>query len=117
MLSTFDLAGHVIGVILDKDMTKEAVQEIIDKIEEKLLIYDTINVFVEIEKDRKISIIGLLNGIKFKYQNSSKLDKFAVVTDSRWFKKAIHISDVFLDVDVRTFDIKDRLEAIQWISQ
>ncbi|GAA4308124.1 hypothetical protein GCM10023115_37410 [Pontixanthobacter gangjinensis] len=116
MLATFDLAGHVIGLIIDKDLTDEMLQKIIGEIQEKLDVYEKINVFVELEKDRHITLKALFKGIKFKYSNAENFDKIAIVTDSAIFQNAVNLSDTFLDVEVRTFDLKDRLEAIQWIS-
>lgn len=116
MLSTFDLAGHVIGIILNRDLTGDVLDKIIDEIELKLQIYEKINVFIELEKGHEITLKGLLKGIKFKYSNQENFDKIAIVTDNNWFQGAVNVSDILLDVDVRTFDLKERLEAIQWIS-
>ena len=116
MLSTFDFAGHVIGLILDRDLTDETLDKIIAEIKSKLEVHDKINVFIELEKGRNVTLKALLKGIKFKYSNSEHFDKIAIVTDSNWFQNAVNVSDILLDVDVRTFDIKARLEAIQWIS-
>ncbi|MDR5591637.1 STAS/SEC14 domain-containing protein [Christiangramia sp. SM2212] len=116
MLSTFDLAGHVVGLIVDRDLTDDIVDEIIAEVKSKLEIHDKINVFIELEKGRHITFKALWKGIIFKYSNSDHFDKIAIVTDSSWFQNAVNLSDSLLDVDVRTFDLKDRLEAIQWIS-
>lgn len=116
MLATFDLAGHVIGLIVNKDLNDEIVENVIEKIQEKLEIYERLNVFIELEKGRHITLKALLKGIKFKFKNSDHFGKLAIVTDSKRFQSAVDVTDVFLDVDTRTFDIKDRLEAIQWIS-
>ncbi|MUP47532.1 STAS/SEC14 domain-containing protein [Gramella sp. BOM4] len=116
MLASFDLAGHVIGLIIDRDLTDEMVNRIITEIEEKLKIYDRINVYIELEKGRHITLKGLLKGIKYKYSNSEYFDKIAIVTDSKSFQIAVDLSDTFLDVETRTYELKDRLEALQWIS-
>ncbi len=116
MFSTFELAGHVIGLIIDRDLTEETLSKIIAEIEEKTRIHDTVNVYIELEKGREIGFKALLKGIKYKYSNSENFTKIAIVTDSKWFQTAVGLSDILLDVEVRTFDIKDRLEGIQWIS-
>ncbi|SDS49560.1 STAS/SEC14 domain-containing protein [Gramella sp. MAR_2010_147] len=116
MLSTFDLAGHVIGLIVDRDLTNETLDKIIAEIQLKLEIHDKVNVFIELEKGRHITFFALLKGIKFKYSNSEHFDKIAIVTDSLWFQNAVNVSDIFLDVEVKTYDLKERLDAIQWIS-
>lgn len=116
MLSTFDLAGHVVGLIVDRDLTNEILEQILAEIKSKLEVHKKINVYIELEKGRDITFSALIKGIKFKYHNSEHFDKLAIVTDSGWFKNAVNISDLFLDIEVRTFDLKERLEAIQWIS-
>jgi len=116
MLSTFDLAGHVIGLIVDRDLTDETLDEVIAEIKLKLKVHERVNVYIELEKDRHITFSALMKGIKFKYSNSEHFDKIAIVTDSIWFQNAVNVSDILLDVEVGTYDLKDRLEAIQWIS-
>ncbi|MCH4824433.1 STAS/SEC14 domain-containing protein [Gramella lutea] len=116
MLAKFDIAGHVIGLIIDRDLTDEMVDRVILEIQEKLEIYKSLNVYVELEKDRQITLKALFKGIKYKYSNSDHFGKIAIVSDSKWFQGAVNVSDILLDVEVRTFDLKDRLEAIQWIS-
>jgi len=116
MLSTFDLAGHVIGLIVNQDLTDETLDEVISEIKLKLEVYERVNVYIELEKGRHIKFSALLKGIKFKYSNSEYFDKIAIVTDSNWFQNAVNVSDILLDVEVRTYDLQDRLEAIQWIS-
>jgi len=116
MLSTFDLAGHVIGLIVNQDLTDETLDRIITEIKVKLEIHEKVNVFIELEKGRQITFLALLKGIRFKYLNSEHFDKIAIVTDSNWFQNAVDVSDIILGVEVRTYDLKDRLDAIQWIS-
>jgi len=116
MLSTFDLAGHVIGLIVNQDLTDETLDEIFAEIKLKLEVHEKINVYIELEKGRQITFSALMKGIKFKYSNSEFFDKIAIVTDSYWFQNAVNVSDILLEVEVRTYDLKDRLEAIQWIS-
>ena len=116
MLSTFDFAGHVVGVIIDRDLTDEILEEIIAEIKARLDVHENINVFIELEKGRHITLKALLHGVDYKYSHAEYFNKIAIVTDSKWFQGAVNVSDILLDVDVRTFDLKDRLEAVQWIS-
>jgi len=116
MLSTFDLAGHVIGVIIDEDLTEELTDRVIAEIEQKLKIHDKINMFIELEKDWDISFKALIKGINYKYSNSDHFNKIAIVTDSFWFQSAVNLSDIFVNAEVRTYDLKQRFEAIQWTS-
>ncbi|WP_026914628.1 STAS/SEC14 domain-containing protein [Christiangramia portivictoriae] len=116
MLATFDLAGHVIGIIVNTDLTDQLLDEVILEIKARLEQYEQVNVYLELERGHEISFKALLKGINFKYLNADLFNKIAIVTDSIWFQKAVNVSDIFLNVEVRTYDIKDRLNAIQWIS-
>ena len=116
MLATFDLPGHVIGIIINSDLTDEVLDEVILEIKARFEQYDKVNVYLELEKGHEISFNALLKGIKFKYSNASLFGKIAIVTDSSWFQNAVNVSDIFLNVEMRIYDVKDRLDSLQWIS-
>ncbi|MCP9199610.1 STAS/SEC14 domain-containing protein [Gramella sp. GC03-9] len=116
MLASFELAGHVIGLIINRDLTGETVDEIIAECDKKIRNFDSLNIFIELERGHEVTLKGLLKGINYKYSNSDYFDKIAIVTDSRSFQIAVDLSDTFLDVETRTYELKDRLEALQWIS-
>ncbi|MCM4156267.1 STAS/SEC14 domain-containing protein [Gramella sp. AN32] len=117
MISSFDLAGHVYGIMINSDMTKEVMQESIAKIDEKLLDHEVINLYFEVEKGKRIEFDGFMECLKYKYAHAKHFNKIPVVSDNKKFQMAVGISDVFLSIDVRTFDLKERIEAIQWISE
>ena len=116
MLATFDLPGHVIGIIINSDLTDEVLDDVILEIKARFEQYDKVNVYLELEKGHEISFNALLKGIKFKYSNADLFGKIAIVTDSSWFQNAVNVSDIFLNVELRTYDVKDRLDGLQWIS-
>ncbi len=117
MLSSFELAGHVIGLIINRELTEETVDEIIAECEKKTKSFENLNVFIELERGHDITLKALFKGLKYKYSNSHKFRKTAIVTDRKWFQSIVGVTDSFIDIEVRTFDIRDRLEAIQWISE
>ena len=116
MLSTFEFASHVIGIMIDRDLTDAILEDVTNEIQEKLKHHDKLNIFIELEKGKSISLKALMKGINYKYSHQEEFNKIAIVTDSKWFQTAVNVSDVFLNVDTRTFDLEERLDAIQWIS-
>jgi len=54
MLSTFDLAGHVIGLIVNQDLTDETLERIVDEIKTKLEIHEKVNYTFSTFKRNKI---------------------------------------------------------------
>ena len=116
MAISFELAGHVVGIMVDKDLSKDYLGEIHGIIEEKLKEHDSINLFCEILPDNDVPLKLLIENIKFKFDHSEKIQKLAMVTDLRWIRGIMDVDNLFVSTEVKSFELKDRLEAIQWIS-
>ena len=69
MLKTFDLAGHAVGIMINRDIDAGVLDQIIAVIKERLEIYESVNVYIELTKKHGITPRALLKGIKFKYSN------------------------------------------------
>ncbi|MCM8569334.1 STAS/SEC14 domain-containing protein [Gramella jeungdoensis] len=117
MAISFELADHVVGIMVNEDVTSEYLEEIHGLIEEKLQEHDYINLFCEIMPDNKVPLKLLLENIKFKFDHSNQIKRLAMVTDLGWVRTFMDIDNFFVSTQVKSFEIKDRLEAIQWISQ
>lgn len=116
MAISFEFADHVVGVMVDKDVTRDYLEEIHDLIEEKLKENEFINLFCEIMPDNNVPLKFLLENIKFKFDHSDQIKKLAMVTDLGWVRTFMDLDNFFVSTEVRSFELKDRLEAIKWIS-
>lgn len=116
MAISFELAGHIVGIMVNKDVDKEYLDEIHGIIEEKLKEYDSINLFCEIMPDNAIPVKSFIENIKFKFDHSEQIQKLAVVTDRAWVRGLMDVDNFFVSTHVKSFELKDRMEAIQWIS-
>ena len=117
MAISFELANHVVGIMVNENVTKEYLEEIHKIVEDKLKEHDYINLFCEIMPDNKVPLKFLLENMKFKFDHSENIVKLAMVTDLAWIRTIMDIDNYFVSTQVRTFEIDNRLEAIQWISQ
>lgn len=117
MAISFELAGHVLGLMIDRDITKSYLDEVHLLIEEKLKEHETISLFCEIMPNNEVPLKLFLENIKFKYDHSDQIKKIAMVTDLGWIRGIMEIDNFFVVTEVRSFELKDRLEAIQWISE
>jgi len=117
MISTFELSNHVVGLIIDKDIEKGNLEEMHEIILKKISEYGKVNIFCEISKGHDIAFLCLIDELKFKFKNSQYIDKFAVVTDLTWLRAAMNINDLFVHTDIHPYEIKDRMKAIQWVSE
>lgn len=117
MAISFELANHVVGIMVDEDVDKDYLDKIHKLIEEKLEENKTINLFCEIRPHNEVPVQFLFENIKFKFEHSNQINKLAMVTDLKWVRGIMDIDNFFVSTEVRSFELKDRLEAIQWISQ
>ncbi|APG61026.1 STAS/SEC14 domain-containing protein [Christiangramia salexigens] len=117
MISKFELASHVIGILVSEDITSKNIDEIHLLIREGLSEQKQINLFVKIKSDCKISAAALLKDLEFKIQYASKFNKMAIVTEIKWFRKLMSVKELFVDADIRTFKHAERLDAMNWISE
>lgn len=116
MAISFELAGHVVGIMVDKDIDQEYLDKVHKIIEEKLQENDKINLFSEIMPNNEVPLKFLFENIKFKFEHADQINKLAMVTDLKWVRGIMDIDNFFVSTEVKSFELKDRLEAIQWIS-
>ncbi len=117
MATSFELAGHVVGLMIDRDITSEYLKELHELIRNKLQQHEKINLFCEIMPGNKVSFKTVLENLIFKYENSARIEKMAFVTDISWLRGLMDINSLVIKSEVKTFEFGERLEAIQWISQ
>ena len=117
MISTFILANHVVGLIIDKDIEAGNLEEVHKIILERISEFGVVNIFCEIEKGYDVAFQCLLTELTFKFKNSQNIDKFAIVTDLAWLRSVMSVTDIFAHSEIETFEISERLKAITWVSQ
>ncbi len=116
MLSTFTLADNIIGFIVDGPYDEFAVEKIQYEVNEKLEIYDKVNLYLEDTSNAEISFKAILKNLPFKLKTGNRFEKVAVVTDRKWLQVFSNFEKLFFNAEIRTFSGQDRLKAIQWIS-
>lgn len=117
MVSTFELSGNTVGVIIRSDIDMAVCKEIEELIINKFREYKKINFFFEIEKDRDISFKVFIKNMDFYLENSKRFHKIAVVTDKKWIKNIMEINALLVKAEVEVFSHQDRMEAIRWIAE
>lgn len=117
MATSFELAGHVVGLMIDQDISSKYLKEIHSMILEKLEEYDEISLFCEIMPGNKVPMKAVFEDLVFKYENSGKIKKMAFVSDITWLRGFMDINGLLLSSEIRTFEFASRLEAIEWISR
>ncbi len=116
MLSSFTLADNIIGFIVDGSYDEFAVEKIQFEVNEKLEVFDKVNLYLEDTINAEISFKAVLKNLPFKIKTENRFDKVAVVTDRKWLQVFSNLEKLFSNAEIRVFSGQNRLEAIHWIS-
>ncbi|NJW53597.1 SpoIIAA family protein [Salinimicrobium oceani] len=116
MVLNFEFADNVIGITIDTDVDKELMKEIIASILDRMKAHETINLFCELKRGKTISLQAFFENLKFNIKHRGEFCKIAVVTDRKWIKAVYEVNVELADANIKIFDNKDRLEALNWIS-
>ena len=113
----FELSENVLGIIIDQHVSTEIMEEVLDEIEERMKCNKKIRFFLEIKGGNKISLTAFWKDIMFKCKHADDLKKVALVADIQWFRGLVELKGNIIDVDIRSFENKDRLLALNWITE
>jgi hypothetical protein len=116
MLSSFSLADNIIGFIVDGPYDDGAVELMQSEINEKLQVYERVNLYLEDTAKAEISLKAILKNLPFKLKTANRFERVAVVTDRKWIQVISILEKLFFNAEIRLFSTDQRLEAIQWIS-
>ncbi len=117
MVSTFEFANHVVGIMISADVDEKMLKEIHRVIEEKFVVHRRINLFVEVKTGVEVPLRILFKDLVFKLENSKRFNKIAVVTDPGFFKNVLNLKDILMDAEVESFSHQERIKAMNWISE
>ena len=117
MISTFELADNVVGIIIDSDLDQKLIERVQAKIREKIEDYGAINIFFEIKKGSKFGFKAFLDQMTFNLNHTRSFRKIAVVSDLEWLKASMFIKDIMVGTDIQSFSNNERLEALAWIAE
>lgn len=115
MERTFEFAEHVVGFMVTEEINQEKVEEILSKIKDRLEKVSSISLYVEDESDEGISVGAFFKAMDFHFSHSEELKKIAIVTDDKLFKKSMVIKDLVVSAEVKSFERKERLKAMNWV--
>jgi len=117
MVSIFEFADHVVGVLIESNLNDELAQEVHAIVLERLKENKKINLFIEIRTGSTISLTASLKDLFFTLKHAGQFHKIALVTDLIWFQNVMAVKDLVMDAEIRSFSNKNRMEAITWIAQ
>jgi hypothetical protein len=117
MVSTFEFAENVLGIIIDSDLDEELIERVQAKILDKLQGQEEISFFFEIKRGSKFGFKAFLEQMTFNLNHTRSFRKIAVVSDLDWLRNSMFIKDLIMPTDIKSFRNEERLTALAWISE
>lgn len=117
MLSSFSLSDSTIGFIIDGPYDENAIEKIQAEVNEKLETFEKLNLYMEDTVEADISLRAILKKLPFQLVAGNRFNKVAVVTDRKLLQIITMLRKIFFNAELRHFATRDRIDAIQWISQ
>ncbi|HBY68266.1 MAG TPA: hypothetical protein DEG69_11230 [Flavobacteriaceae bacterium] len=117
MLSSFSFSDTTVGFLIEGNFDTETVNSLIIKIENKLKTYDKINLYIEDMGVESFSMPALFKETVFKFKNSDKFYKVALVSDRKWIHACANLTSFFTSSETQNFTSEERMSAMSWIAQ
>ena len=116
METSFSFSDNTVGFFFDGVVDQEKIQNFRNTIEDKFERYNKINIYLEDNGIEKFTLPAILDEIAFKFKNSNKLHKIALVTDIKWIHACAALENLILPTTIKSFSLDKRMDAMSWIS-
>ena len=117
MVSSFEFADNVVGIIIDDDVDRMMLGEIHDLLREKFQQSASLNVYLELKPGINIPVPLLVKDLIFQLRHKGKFNKLAIVTNLDLLRNLMKFRDLILDAEVETYTHANRIAAMNWIAE
>lgn len=116
-LSDFSFSANTVGYIINGKMDTPAINELKGLILEKLKEHEKINLYLEDSGIESFTANSVLIATLFPLEHSKRFHKIALVTNRKWIHMLGTLDKLLVNVKIKNYESKDRMEAIHWIAQ
>lgn len=118
MNSSFSFSERTVGFLIEDGVfDKERANKLFMEISEKIKRFGSINLYLEDQGVEKFTLPAITEHLFFKHENKHNLNKVALVSDRKWIHACASLENMFLPIDVKSFAIDDRVDAMSWIME
>jgi hypothetical protein len=120
MLDFIDAPDDVLALRVEGRIATSALEQVLDRLDEKMARFDKVNIFVETHAVSGIEFDGLAGYAARAMPLLGQLKRFgrvAIVADQAWIRIGSRIESALLPfVSYRVFEPGDRDAALRWAS-
>lgn len=81
----------------------------------KIERYGKINLYLEDHGVEHFAIPAITKEILFKVAYKEHFSKIALVTDRKWIHACAAIENLFLPIQIQSYNTDERMDAVSWI--
>tara|TARA_Y100000815_G_scaffold205634_1_gene189461 strand:+ start:200 stop:556 length:357 start_codon:yes stop_codon:yes gene_type:complete len=112
----FEFADHVVGFIVDSHIDVELVENVKDQVDSLLDKHQKISLYFEDNSQDTLDISAAFNDLSYEIAQRKRFNRIALVSDKSIMSFYSKVKSIFMTAEVRSFKNKDRLDALNWVS-
>ena len=112
-----ETSQNIVYTTAEKELTDEDYDRLIPLLKEKLENYAKLRWYFEMHNFEGWSPAAALRDLKFDFANNDKMEKVAMVGDSKWEEGLTKIMKPFAKAEVKFFSLDEKEEAQRWIKK
>ena len=117
MEASFQFSENVIGILLEEKLDQPKLLQIKEIIRERLDQFPGVRLYLEDKNNCGVDLSALLKDLMDETLKPQPLQKLAVVTDRKMTTAGAALKDIIVDCQVQSFPRKDRLKALNWVTE
>ena len=106
---------NIIFTTAEKELTDEDYDRIIPVLQEKVRNFGKVRWYFEMHNFKGWSPSAIWRDLKFDFSNNDKMEKVAMVGDSKWEEGLTQLMKPFAKAEVKFFSLEEEDEAKRWI--
>ncbi|MAZ27035.1 MAG: hypothetical protein CL868_08155 [Cytophagaceae bacterium] len=112
----FEFADHVVGFIVDSNIDVELVENVKDQVDALLDKHKKISLYFEDNSPNPLDISAAFSDLSYEIDQRKRFNRIALVSDKSIMYFYSKVKSMFMTAEVRSFKHKDRLDALNWVS-
>jgi len=118
MSPSFSFSEKTVGFLIEDGVfNKKRAASLIAEIEKKIERFGSINLYLEDQGVERFTLPAISEHLLFKYEHKENLGKVALVSDRKWIHACASIEKLLLPINVKSFAVEKRMEAMKWIME
>ena len=108
---------NAIAISISSKITEGDMALALNQARAKAEAHEYIVFFVQLNHFKGVEVAAIIEELKYLFDvGTSNISKYALLTDTQWFKKILSIEDkIFKNIDIKCFPLEEKDAAIEFL--